>query len=465
MYAMKFAGTVALAAVLAGCAGGGGGPDANPREVAPTHASPMTTPSSAVLATLPDGPDKRKFILDCAGCHQLDVARMYVDVPGGDDRTGRTAEQWRPILERMLRYGGVRGESPLIAPDRDAAATAAWLAEHVRGEPSPRRALDIPQGAVITPYLFPFPADLPHDVAVDDRGRVVVTGMFTHQMLRLDPERRAGDADGRWDTIPIPVGAANPRAIEIDDRGRWWVLLGQPGKIARYDPAADEWDDWDIGMYGHSLRLDAEGDVWFNGHFTRHPSIIGVLDGESGRVRTFEIPDRPDPQADHPMPYGLRVGPDGRVWGTELRGNRLFAFSPETRDTEVWLLPVPHSGPRRPAIDDAGRIWIPEFANNRLTRFDPATAEFEAWDLPVPDALPYVAEYDRGRGLVWVGTAAADAVFSFDPASGEFTAYPMPTADALIRHLVVDEERGDVWAAYGAFPGIEPRIVRIRPAG
>ena len=427
---------------------------------------PEATPSSAVLAMLPESPEKRRLILDCTGCHQMDVGRTFA---GG--QAPRTAAEWRPIVQRMLQFGGVAGQTPLISPERNAAATAEWLAANLAGPPEARPGFAVPPGAEITPFDFPEAGDLPHDVAVDDDGRIVVTGMFTHQMMRLDPAAAGGA--GSWEAIPIPLAGANPRAIEIDDEGRWWVLLGTPGKIARYDPsadtangagAADAWKTWDIGMYGHSIRLDGQGGVWFNGHFTRYPSIIGVLDSGTERVETFEIPDRPDPQADHPMPYGLRVAPDGRVWGTELRGNRLFAFSPDTETTEVFLMPEPLSGPRRPAVDPAGRIWIPEFSGNRLTRFDPAAEEFDSWELPVPDALPYVAEYDRGRGIVWLGTAAADVVFSFDPVTETFTAYPMPHEGALIRHLVVDEQRGDVWAAYGAFPGIPPRIVRIRPA-
>jgi streptogramin lyase len=61
---------------------------------------------------------------------------------------------------------------------------------------------------------------------------------------------------------------------------------------------------------------------------------------------------------------------------------------------------------------------------------------------------------------------AADALLSFDPAREKFTVYPLPSTGALVRHIDVDPRTGDVWAAYGASPGIEPRIARLRiPAG
>ncbi|MFW6088739.1 MAG: hypothetical protein ACODAB_03230 [Gemmatimonadota bacterium] len=440
---------VVVLAMLAGCGGTTGAGAQTPR-----GQDDGAGASSDVLALLPEGTEKQKFLMDCTGCHQFDAERAF---PNG---IPRSEADWRDVVARMLPMGGVGGASPLISPDRDPASTARWLAAHLDAPPSTTRAVPaVPAGAEITPFDFPFPQDLPHDVAVDADGRVIVTGMFTHQMVRLDP------ADGSWERFAIPVAGANPRAVEIDDAGDWWVLLGEPGKIARYRVADEAWDTWDIGMYGHSLRLDDAGRVWFNGHFTRHPTIIGWLDVASEEVTTVEIPNEPAPAADHPMPYGLRVGVDGRIWGTELRGGRLFSYDPASGRTTVHPMPDPHGGPRRPAVGADGRVWIPEFAGNRLTRFDPTTAEFRSFDFPISSVLPYVAEVDRRTGLVWVGTAAADLVFSFDPATEAFTAYPMPTRDALIRHLVVDEERGEVWAAYGAFPGIAPRIVRIRPTG
>ena len=52
--------------------------------------------SSAWLSLLPDGVTKRKFILDCTGCHKFDekIAR-----PQGSPRT---EAQWVEAVTRML---------------------------------------------------------------------------------------------------------------------------------------------------------------------------------------------------------------------------------------------------------------------------------------------------------------------------------------------------------------------------
>lgn len=433
------------AAWLAGTAAASG-----PSARSPQHDG---VPSSAVLELLPDGPEKRKFLLDCTGCHQMDAERVF---PGG---RARTHEEWAQIVARMLRYAGAQTPFPVISAERDPEATAAWLTRHLQTPPGPQEPVPADDGVQITEFDYPHARDLPHDLIVDSDGKVVITGMFTDRMLRLDA------ATATYEEVPIPIQRANPRALEITPDGDWWVLLGAPGKIARYRPSAGEWAFWDIGLYGHDLRVDAAGRVWFNGHFTKAPPILGYVDPRTGAVRTFEVPMTPAPESGNPIPYGLRVAPDGSVWGTELHGNRIFRFDPRTERFAVWRMPTPVGGPRRPDFGRDGTFWVPEYAANRIARFDPETGAFEEYELPLADALPYITRVDRARGHVWIGTAGADAVLRFDPEAERFHVYPLPSRGALIRHMDIDSRTGDLWVAYGASPGIAPRIARVRAAG
>ncbi|HJR62179.1 MAG TPA: carboxypeptidase regulatory-like domain-containing protein [Gemmatimonadaceae bacterium] len=409
------------------------------------------TTSAQLLAALPEGDDKRKFILDCTGCHQFD---QRIALPEG---RVRTHADWSEAVSRMLRYAGATTRFPVISADRDADKTAEWLTRHLRTpaalrtapiEPSPR--------AVITEYAHPVAADLPHDLMLDASGKVVITGMFSHRMFVLDP------ASGVFTEVGIPESGAGPRALDIDPDGIWWVLLGGVNKIGRYDPQSSRWTTYATGMYPHSIMRDARGRIWFNGHFTRDPELIGSLDGATGAVETYEVPSTPEIAAGAgPIPYGLRVAPNGTVWGSELKGNRIFGYDPDTKRFSVHQMPTPHSGPRRFDIDADGRLWIPEYAGNALTRFDPATGRFRQYPLPIRDALPYVVRVDRRGGTVWIGTGAADAMLSFDPRAEQFEVYPLPTRGALVRHLSIDPRTGAVWGAYGASPGIPPKIVRL----
>src|SRR5690606_31095332 len=166
--------------------------------------------------------------LDCTGCHQLDAQRAF---PGG---TVRTAAQWQQAIVRMLDMAGPHTGFPVISDRVRAAELAAWLATNITRVPEVA-AHNPNDGAVLREYPFPYAADLPHDLMIDDAGSVVITGMFTHRMHVLDPET------GAFTEVPIPVSGANPRAIDIDSAGRWWVLLGGPRQGGEHDPRTQQW--------------------------------------------------------------------------------------------------------------------------------------------------------------------------------------------------------------------------------
>lgn len=414
-------------------------------------------PASSFLAQLPDGPEKNRFIVDCGGCHAFSSFHARKD--GGD----RTEEQWRLDITRMLSFAGPASGFPIISTHARPAADAAWLSAALAGAPWPSHptladGTLVNTGARLTEFAIPEPADLPHDLAVAADGRIVITGMFTHRMYVLDP------STGAYETVAIPVEGANPRAVDVDAEGRWIVALGGPRTLAVFTPSTGAWTTQPVGAYPHSVALDGRGGVWFNGHFSVAPEVVGRYDRISGEVTRFQVPPTSEAaREESSIQYGLRVAPDGTVWSTQLRGNHLVRLDPASGETDAFALPSPNGGPRRPDIAPDGTVWIPEFGAGKLARFDPVTEEFREYELPVEDAGPYVVRVDGRRGTVWLGTGHADLVLAFDPMEETFTAYPLPTRGALIRHLDIEEDTGAVWAAYGASPGIPGKVLRIQP--
>jgi virginiamycin B lyase len=403
------------------------------------------------LSRLPDGEVKRKFILDCAGCHPLDDAIM------ARDGEPRTREDWSRAVDLMLSFAGAHTGFPIMSPSRDSGTTAAWLSEHLAELPPAAEQPPAAEGWSVEEFPLPRPSDLPHDVAVASDGRVIVTGMMSDVLYALDPSSRS------FEEIPIPVPGANPRAIEIAADGAWWVVLGGPTRLARRDPATGEWRTWDVGVYPHEAAIDSAGRAWFNGHFTREPELVGFVDpaGADSPV-TFDVPVPAMPDGGSNIPYGLRVGPDGTIWMTELIGGRLIGLDPRSGEFRVHPLPEPFSGPRRLDVASDGTVWIPEFTTGRLAAFDPRTARFREYPLPIPDALPYVARVDPRSGAVWVSLAGAGALARFDPERESFHIIPLPTRDGIVRHLSIDPRTGDVWGAYGSFPARSQHVFRVR---
>lgn len=409
--------------------------------------------SAAYLSALPDGNEKRRFILDCTGCHQFNRRTVM----GPDDRT-KPDSVWRSRIGQMIQYFGPQSGFPIISAYRDADETADWLVEHLGDaatgpfRPAPVRAPGT--AAVITSYDFPRPQDLPHDLVVDPNGKVLVTGMFSHSMWLLDPNSET------FEEFSIPLPQANPRALALADDGDWLVLLGQPKKIGRYDVAGSEWSFFDIPVYPHSIVYRAPAEVWYNGHFSSNPTIYESLDLGSSTRTPVEI-DHPDFNEGSPIPYEIVGGLDGILWASELAGNRIIRIDARDRTSKAFDMPTPHSGPRRLDVGPDGTVWIPEYSGNALTRFDPATESFVRYPLPTRDALPYVARVHHATGTVWLAEAGADAIARFDPATETFVEFPLPDRMTLIRHIDVDQETGAVWAAYGHSPAASPKIVKL----
>ena len=406
------------------------------------------------LATLPDGAQKRQFIIDCTGCHQLTDQHL---LPNGRRRTGA---EWAEIVTRMLRFAGPTTPFPVISAAQTPERTSQWLAAHVPASPPapaplPARPAGAPE-VEIREYMMPLDRDLPHDVAVADDGSVVITGMMSGRMYTLDP------ASGAFTEVSIPIERANPRAVEIDRDGNWWVVLGAPQRLARYVKGEQRWETHAVGMYPHSVALAPDGTAWVNGHFTRAPELIARVD-RSGAVDSIEVPPHPElaSRPGGPIPYEIRAAPNGTIWLGELQGNRLLAYSPRTKSFRTYVMPTAHSGPRRFDIDSAGVLWIPAYGTNELVRLDPKTGRFTSFKLPIADAVPYVARVDHASGAIWIGTSAADAMLRFDPHTRRFASYRLPTRGALVRHLAIDPRTRDVWIAYGAAPGPAARIARL----
>ena len=400
------------------------------------------------LSLLPDGDETRQFILDCQGCHQLGWPhQVYNGWP--------TANEWETSIKKMHGYYGPRSEFPIIGP-MDIPRTAAWLAEYLTDEatpPHPRPITADAQAMRLTEYDFPGTG--PHDLVLDANGQVILTGMFSDDMYSLDP------VSGEFTRYDLPPNA-NPRAVEIDAQGAWWIVLGNPHQVARFDPQTEELTTYSIGMYAHSIAIDAAGNVWANGHFKANPGQVVRIEPQDGAIQAFDIPDNNTSNlTGRPISYDLRVDANDVVWGSDLNWNRIYKLEPQTGEVIHYELPDSTSGPRRFDFDADGNLWIPEFSGGRLAMFNPDNETFTEWTPPTKNAEPYVVKVDKQRNRVWIGYAAANRVARFDPATETFIEYPLPTPFALIRHLAVDEATGDVWFSYHHVPTAQDRVARL----
>src|SRR6188768_2162271 len=126
--------------------------------VAPMPAADSVRRSSDWLSLLPEGEEKRRFILDCTGCHQIDD---QVVRPNGRPRT---QAEFKEMVDKMLGFAGSTTGFPVIGHGRESVSTAAWMARNFLANPTIRSRGTLPPNARVTEYDMPEPGDLPHDV-------------------------------------------------------------------------------------------------------------------------------------------------------------------------------------------------------------------------------------------------------------------------------------------------------------
>jgi virginiamycin B lyase len=414
-----------------------------------------TLPSSHWLSLLPDGDMKQEFILNCASCHEIGYSRIF------KDGAPRDAARWLEAI-KMMRAIDVYKLTP---PDFDDEAYAAWLAENLSPEriatlrPAPAPDPASVAGLRITEYPVPEPDELPHDLVVGPDGRIWVTAFWHGKMWALTPETGAIES---FDVNETPETIAQVRALEFDRNGILWMINGGTQSVVSLDPKTRGIRTYPVGMYAHDIDLDSKGNVWFNDYFAVKERI-GTLDVTSGQVTHFDLPSADLPEsAGVPLPYGMQIDAEDRLWSTQMAANTLALFEIRSGRKAMFAMPNANSGPRRTAVSADGGLWIPEFNTGRLLRFDPATESFEQFDTGNRSLGPYDVEFSPKTGDIWITGSLNSSMLRFDPKAKAFTEYPLPTEPAYNRHIAVDADTGDVWIAYSSLPTAVPKVARLR---
>jgi virginiamycin B lyase len=422
-------------------------------------ANPLkNAPSSTYLSLLPGSTEKRRFIMNCGTCHELHETRLW------KNGKVRDREHWVEAITMMKAIDVYALVPPYIETDK----YADWLATNLSPERiatlKPARAADpkVVGGTIITEFPVLDAAELPHDLVLGPDGRVWVTAFWKSQMWAMDPKT------GAWEAYEVTNDKSQPaqvRALEFDRQGRLWIVLGGTKSVVCLDPKTREFKTYPVDMYAHDLVLDSKGDVWVNDYFSK-PERIAKLDTKTGVVTNFPLPSANLSEYEgKPLPYGLQIDQQDRLWSTQLSGNTLVRFDTRTGQSKLYTMPQPNSGPRRQAVGNDGSIWVPEFNTGYLTRFDPKTERFERYSLGDPAAGPYDVEVDRRDGSVWITASLGTALLRFDPKTKKVERYPLPTEPAYMRHVQVDPKTGDVWSAYSSLPTAVPKVVRLVRGG
>ena len=459
-------------------------------------------PSNVWLSQLSFGGDeelKKSFQLNCAFCHQQASPFM---------RNERTTEQWLSVIERMNTYG-----ARLPADDHLKVAELMQkeyreLRENPETIPAPRRW----EGHLSTIEMTEWPIgdgfSQMHDFLLHPNGYIYIGDNLFDRIYELDPNtgdytvykvphdadaRLGGIMGNRFKVFPKMYNYQGVHSFAYSKKdGNIFITPSMQQALLEFDIKRKEFiiHQMPEGFYPHTIRTDDQDRVWFTMALS---SQVAMFDRVTKKFKMYDLPargfmewltikslpllfsidpdNRPMPSPDRestglPMPYGIDVAPDGKVWAARLYANDLARIDPET--DEITMIDFPYNGPRRLRIDAQGKLWIVAFQDSLLVKYDPVTGAFSEYELPVINEVPSALNVDRQRGVVWVNGNQSDTILAFDIATESWKVYPMPRQRFFTRDIEISEEDGAVYTTNSHFPtwqseGGVPTLLRITP--
>jgi virginiamycin B lyase len=171
-----------------------------------------------------------------------------------------------------------------------------------------------------------------------------------------------------------------------------------------------------VGSEYTDIAPGPDGNLWFTDY----------RGNKIGRISPAGIFLRPSFKLPHGgLPLGIAPGPDGNMWFTEYGGNRIGRITPEGVITEFGS--AADSGPISISPGPDGNVWFTETSGNQVGMITPSG---DLSEFPVPNAHAYPRGIAEGPdGNLWFGEAYGWAVgrvtdapapaISVDPTSGE----------------------------------------------
>lgn len=463
-------------------------------------------PSNAWTSTIDfgDADLKKEFMLQCNYCHQQGGVLL---------RRERTADEWTEATKRMVRYG-----SRLSSEAREkipALLEAHWKDIAAHPEKVPQGTPWAPALSKVTVREMPVGDSLSqmHDLLVHSNGKVYIgdnlqdrlyevepaTGKYTVYRVPAQPgDRLGGLMPGRLVDFPKHQTYQGIHSLaESTKDGHIFLTPSHQRRLIEFDPVSKQFiqHEMERGFYPHTVRIDAKDRVWFTLALSNQ---VAMFDRASKRFTYFDLPTRTFMEGltikltptlmgltrfgipvanlvkvDHqstgvPLPYGLDITPDGKVWIARLYTNEIGVIDPDKGS--VTMIATPFKAPRRLRTDAQGNLWIAAFNESLIARYSPATGAFTTFDLPVVPKgsdTPYSLNVDRQRNQVWVNGTNSDSVYRFDVAAGQWNVYPMQRKVTFTRDVEISPN-GKAYVSGAAFPSwhiedAQPTLMEITP--
>ncbi len=273
-----------------------------------------------------------------------------------------------------------------------------------------------------------------------------------------------------------------PRCIAIATVVMWVTFLVLPRGASPSSPAAGslnvsirEWALPTPGSLPHDPAVGPDGSLWYT---AQKANRLGRLDPATGQITEFKLPT-----ADS-GPHGLAADRDGNIWYTGNYAGLIGKLDVKTGQVTEYRMPDPQAkDPHTPVFDQQGMLWFTVQGGNMVGRLDPATGKTELREVPTADATPYGIAINH-QGVPFFCEFGTNKLASIDPRTLQIREYTLPSGARPRRLAVADDgavyysdyERGYLgrldpktgtvqeWASPGG-PASKPYGIAITPDG
>ena len=294
---------------------------------------------------------------------------------------------------------------------------------------------------------------------------IVVLAIAVLSAAKVQPSVLAATTLPRYiDEYDVPTPNSAPLALTVDRNGIVWFTESNATKLGRFDPRTDTFSEYAVPGAGDmwGITIDASGDIWLTQYsLKRSVSPGGAIEpGGYGRLVRFNPNDGNFTVINIPMvgafPFRVTTDKEGRVWFTELLGNKIGSYDPFSGKLQEYPVPTQFAGPADLTFDSHGTLWFTEAYNESVAKFDPASDTFVEYHFSSIDPIQYVASpvgiSVAQDGIVWVADHGGNWVVKLNATSQHVTLYPthFPPPEvypiSLVNDVLVDLQ-GRVWFA------------------
>ncbi len=368
----------------------------------------LTAVGQATAQELPPGKGRELVESLCVGCHST----SRIQGSGGFD----TPDEWRAVIGSMIALA-----------DSQADTIARYLADNfpARAERRPHL-VDGDTAISIREWMVPTLGQRSRDPVEGLDGSIWWTGMWASLIGRLDP------VTGAMEEYRLPP-AARPHSIVPDSAGNIWYTGNSNATIGKLDPQTGLITEFATQAKDpHTAVFHPNGKLYFT---SQHAGMLGRLDPATGEVTEI---------ATRARPYGIKVGPDQRLWIAFNGTNAIGSMHADSMAIRYFDLPDERTRTRRLDIASDGRIWYVNSSLGRIGVLDPASGETREWPSPSgASSHPYaIAVIDD---VIWYNESGMrpDALVRFDPQTESFQSWAIPSGVGIIRHVWVTRD-GDL---------------------